>query len=334
MMKVLTTHHLPDEAASLLQGRVDLVDAGGSAREVEAHIVDADILIAGFMRIGGSLLEKAGRLKLIVARSSGVDHIDVGKAEELGICVANQPEAIAEAVAEHALGLIISSLRRIVEGHGYVMSGGWTRERRFLRGAAIKGRTVGILGMGRIGALVASRLAFLGAQRILYYSRRRKREVEQLLHAEPASIERIFREADIIVAALPHTPETVGLVDYRLLSSMKEGALLVNVGRGSLIVWEDLLKVLEEREDLRVALDVYPNEPLTPDSRVTGLASRGRLVMTPHHAGGTDRSIVETGVLAARQVLHYLETGEVWNPVNSRCREAKDVPGLWDPLRY
>ncbi|MCE4602952.1 MAG: 2-hydroxyacid dehydrogenase [Desulfurococcales archaeon] len=331
-MKVLTTHTLPKEARELLEREANLLDAQGSREKVQELIGEAEVLIAGFMKIDSSLLAQAQRLRLIVSRSSGVDHIDVGEAERRGICVANQPEAIAEAVSEHVVGLVIASLRRIVEGHNYTVSGGWASERGFLRGVTVRGKTIGVLGMGRIGVLVAWKLRALGAGRILYYSRRRKREVEQLLHAEPASLKRIFRESDVIIAALPHTRETTGLIDYELLSTMKKGALLVNVGRGSLIDPEDLARIIEERSDLRVALDVHPEEPLPPDHPLARLASTGRIVLTPHHAGGTDRSLKETAILAARQVLHYIETGTVWNPVNSVCREARDISGLWSPL--
>ncbi len=331
-MKVLTTHTLPREAQDLLKGRVELVDAQGSRERVGELIGEAEILIAGFMRIDSSLLDRAQRLRLIVSRSSGVDHIDVEEAEKRGICVANQPEAIAEAVSEHVVGLVIASLRRIVEGHSYTITGKWASEKGFLRGVTVRGKTIGILGMGRIGVLAAWKLRTLGARRILYYSRRRKKEVEQLLHAEPASLERIFRESDVIIAALPHTSETTGLVDYKLLSTMKEGALLVNVGRGSLVNTEDLARIIRERSDVRVALDVHPEEPLPPDHPLAELAHTGRVILTPHHAGGTDRSLRETALLAARQVLHYIETGTVWNPVNRVCREAVDIPGLWVTL--
>jgi lactate dehydrogenase-like 2-hydroxyacid dehydrogenase len=328
-LRVLTTHSLPKEALRLLEGRVEVIDARGSSARVREFVGGADILLAGFMRIGREVLGRTERLRLIVAMSSGVDHIDVVAAEERGICVANQPEAIAEAVSEHVVGLVIASLRRIVEGHEYTVSGRWAREGKLLRGATIRGKTVGILGMGRIGSLAAMKLKLLGASRILYYSRSRKREVEQLLGAEPASIERVMEEADIIIAALPHSRETEGLLDYSLLSKMKRNALLVNVGRGTLVNARDLARILEERDDIRIAFDVHHEEPLKPGDPIVKLASTGRVILTPHHAGATDVSAIETPVLAARQVLHYIETGTVWNPVNRACREAKNKAAIY-----
>ncbi len=330
---VLSTHRLPDEAVEVLKGRVDLEVLREPSRSMlEEAIERADVLIAGFMGIDGEVIARGRRLKLIVARSSGVDHIDVEAAERRGVCVANQPEAIAEAVSEHVVGLILASYRRIVEGNQYTVTGEWYSSRRFLRGVTVRGKVLGIVGMGRIGVLTAYKMRMLGVSRIIYYSRRRKREVEQLLHAEPGSLERIFREAHIIVIALPYTRETRGLIGYNLLSTMRPGALFINVGRGPVVDEEALAKVLAEREDLRAALDVYASEPLPPDSPLARLSGTGRVILTPHHAGGTDASLVETSILAARQVLHFLETGSVWNPVNSACREATDVPGLWGPL--
>ena len=328
----VSTHSLPGEALKAAEGRllIRIANRPDSSGIIEAGR-DASILIAGFTRIGPDIMDGISGLELIISRSSGVDHIDVAYAESKGICVANQPEAIAEAVSEHVVGLVLSSLRRIVEGHDYTISGRWFSERRFLRGDTLHGKTVGVIGMGRIGTLAAYKLKVLGAGRIIYYSRRRKREVEQLLHAEPGSLERLIRESDIIIAALPDTRETRRLLDYNLLKSMKENALLVNVGRGTLISEEDLERIIVERSDIRVALDVHPEEPLGPGSRLIQLAKSGRLILTPHHAGGTNRSIKETAILAVRQAIHYIETDTVWNPVNKVCRESRDIPRLWYP---
>ncbi|MET1127878.1 MAG: 2-hydroxyacid dehydrogenase, partial [Thermoproteota archaeon] len=234
-----------------------LLEAGVELREPDRvadegwlleNLGDATILIAWFTPIGRRILEAAPALELIVSRSSGVDHIDVEYAEQRGVCVANQPEAIAFAVAEHALGLAIAAAKRLARSHAYALEGRWSREGRppWIRGRLIRGSTVGVVGMGRIGALVAWYARSMGASRILYWSRRRKPELEQVLLAEPASLERLFRESDVVVVALPKTRETHRLIGCSLLSSMKSGAVLVNVGRGSVIDEEALARVIEE----------------------------------------------------------------------------------------
>ncbi|MEB3779995.1 MAG: hypothetical protein GSR85_07180 [Desulfurococcales archaeon] len=332
---ILSTHSLdPDSLNLLLQEGVRVITPPSKRlfnrrSWILENVSEASILIAGFTRIDKPIIDGSPRLELIVSRSSGVDHIDVEYAESKGICVANQPEAIAEAVAEHIVGLIVSSLRRITKGHLYVVEGGWY-ENGFLRGVTLRGKTLGVVGMGRIGSLASLHLRMLGVSKVLYWSRSRKREVEQLLKAEPASLDRIFRESDVIVVTLPITRETKGIIGYELLSKMKENALIVNVGRGGVIDEDSLARVLRERSDILAALDVYEKEPLPPDDKLVKIAKEtDRLVLTPHNAGGTDLSMKLTSLLAVKQVIHYINTGEVWNPVTSTCREARDIAGLW-----
>ena len=334
---VVSTTYLTEEAVEVLEAvgaRVVWPERGIDVSKWLLSIIPgADVVMAGFQRVTEEHIARAEKLRLLLAMSSGVDHLAVEAAARRGVCVANQPEAIAVAVAEHAIGLIISSLRRITEGHGYVASGRWHAERRFLRGTSLRGKTVGIVGLGRIGSLVALHARGLGAGRILYWSRRRKKELEQLLLAEPASLERLFTESDIVVVALPLTGETRGIIGRELLERLRPGALLVNIGRGGVVDANALVEVLRRREDIRVALDVYPEEPLPPSHPLAELAREtGRLLLTPHHAGGTEESMKATRLLAAKQAAYFLEKGEVWNPVAGPCREARDIPGLWENL--
>ena len=297
------------------------------------NIRGARVAIVGFVRVDREVLEAAGPgLGLVLARSSGVDHIDVEAAEEMGVCVANQPEAIAWAVAEHALGLALTQTKRLMEGHKLVEEGGWEGFPRHLRGFLLRGATAGIVGLGRIGVLLAWYLRSMGAGRILYWSRRRKPELELLLRLEPASLERLFSESRLVFIALPLTRETRGLIGWSLLSRLPQGAVFVNVGRGPVVVEADLARLLDERPDVRAALDVYEEEPLPRDSPLTKHASNGRATLTPHFAGYSEQSMEATDILAARQAIHYLKTGEAWNPVNRACRQARDIPGLWDGL--
>jgi glyoxylate reductase len=335
---VASTARLPDEAVHILEGVGASVEVMGRGEDPGRWLREAaeraDVILLGFHRLGPEALRPGVRVRLVVAMSSGVDHIDLEAAERAGVCVANQPEAIAEAVAEHTLTLILAALRRVVEGHFYASTGRWASEGGFLRGRTLRGRTLGVVGLGRIGSLVALKARLMGASRILYWSRRRKRELEQILHAEPASLERLFSESDVVVVALPAARETRGLVGWSLLSRLKSGAVLVNVGRGVVVDESALERLLSERDDVVVALDVFSEEPLSPDSPIARLAREapGRVILTPHIAGGSDLSLWATRYMAARQAAMYLERGEVWNPVAGPCREARDIPGLWRPI--
>lgn len=334
---VASTSPIPEEGVAALRDAGASLEVMGRNVDPAAWLKDAvsraEVLLLGFHRLGSDILGGAENLRLIVAMSSGVDHIDVETAAEMGICVANQPEAIAEAVAEHAIAMILAALRRLVEGRGYAAEGGWLRERGYLRGRTLKGKTIGVVGMGRIGSLVAFKARLLGVSRVLYWSRRRKREVEQILHAEPSSMERLFAESDVIVVALPASRDTEGIIGWDLLARMKEGAVLVNVGRGSVVDEQALVKLVRERSDVVVALDVFREEPLPPENPIAVEARRNpRVLLTPHIAGGSDISLWATRYLAALQAATFLRSGEVWNPVAGPCKEARDIKGLWSPL--
>lgn len=335
-MRVASTRRLPGEAVDIVVGAGLELEVAPEGADAYSWLADVgrrgvEILLAGFQRVDRGVIDSLRGLRLVIAMSSGYDHIDVAYAEERGICVANQPEAIAEAVSDHVVAMVMALYRRLLAAHEAVSTGSWGRAGvRGLRGRLLRGSVVGIVGMGRIGVLAASKLSALGASRILYWSRRRKPEVEQLLRAEPASLERLFSESDIIVVALPRARETVGLIGYSLLSRVREGAVLVNVGRGGVVSEEALSRLLDERRDVMVGLDVFEEEPLPPDSPLLRHAGSGRLLLTPHIAGYTAESMRMTAILAARQAVHYASTGEVWNPVNSACRQARDLKGLWE----
>jgi len=330
---VVSSVRLSDEAARILREVSDLVmpESGAAGREwLVENARGATVLIVGFLRVNGEIYDAAGpSLRLVLARSSGVDHIDLQAAIDRGICVANQPEAIAMSVAEHAVGIALTQTKRLLEGHMLNLEGGWNGFPRGLRGFLLRGITAGIVGLGRIGVLIAGLLRSLGVGRILYWSRRRKPELELLLRLEPASLERLFSESRLVFVTLPLTRDTRGLIDYRLLSRLPSGAVFVNVGRGPVVREGDLVRVLKERSDLRVALDVYEVEPLPQDSPLRKYAREGRVTLTPHFAGYSEQSMLFTDVLVAKQARHFLARGEVWNPVTPNCVQARDIPGLW-----
>ncbi len=332
---VVSNVRLHEDALNLLRGvaRVRVPEGARFAGRdwILDNVEGARVIIAGFARVDGEVLDRAGRgLELVIARSSGVDYIDLEAAAEHGVCVANQPEAIAFAVAEHALGLALSQSKRLLEGHQLLVSGGWRGFPGQLRGRLIGWSTVGVVGLGRIGALLAYYARLLGAPRVLYWSRRRKPELEQLLGLEPASLERLFEESNIVFLVLPDTPETRGLVGYDLLRRLPADSVLVNVGRGRVLDEEALLRILRERRDVRIALDVYKEEPLPSGHPIISYGREGRATLTPHFGGYSLESMYYTDLLAARQARHYLETGTVWNPVAGPCRQARDIPRLWD----
>ena len=284
------------------------------------------VYINWFRRLDESFFQDPGCLRLVIARSSGYDHIDVEAAERAGVCVANQPEVIAEAVAETAVAGILAVLRRIVAGHGHVAV--WAREGwpSHLRGGLVWGRSVGLLGAGRIGSRVAFILASLGAGPFYYYARTPNRVLEQTLAARRVGLEELFSRSMIVVNSLPLTRETRGIVTRRLLQMLPEGAIYVNVGRGATEEPGAVCSVASERPDLGFYLDVHPEEPLPEGHPRLKLASRPNVVLTPHFAGYSEESMIGTSILAAMQARSFLEKGCVWNPVTGPCRRCQEGP--------
>ncbi len=267
------------------------------------------IVAAPYHVVSGELLDTAGKsLRLVVVYGSGHDRIDLRAAEARGVCVANCPDSIAEAVADHAVGLLLALIRGIVKGDSYVRGGKWvgTAAPREFIGRTLSSLTVGILGLGRVGAAVARRLAGFGV-RLVYWSRRRKPEAEKLVPMRFCPDPRcVAREADAVVIALALTPETRGFVGEDFISAMRDGAYIINVSRGEIVDEGALVKALMEGKLGGAALDVFTSEPIGPENPLTRLDN---VVLTPHIAGYTWEAMEGAAVEAAQAVKDCLLLG-------------------------
>ncbi len=333
---VLSTIKLNDDMISLLNSKgINVIMPKENIANkdwIKENIENATSMLLTFIRFDKELIDMAKNLKLIVATSSGYDHIDVEYAEKKGICVANQPEAIAHSVAEHAVGMTISLSKRIIQGDRYVWNKEWEGFPGFLTGNLLKDKNIGIVGMGRIGVLISSYLRSFKIRKILYFSRKRKYEIEILLKAEPASLERIFKEADIIYLTLPYSKETQNIVNLDLLMSMKKGSILISLGRGKVLKTSDLIALLNNRKDVMLGLDVFEEEPLPKDSPLLDDKFKDQLLLTPHMSGPSKETSQITIHMALKQLIHYYEKGTVWNPVTNSCKESHDIENYWEFL--
>ena len=310
-----------EDLLEYLEGfKIYVPDRPVSSEELWDIVSRSRVYINWFSRVDKHLLEKKGCLRLIIARSTGYDHIDIEYAEKENVCVANQPELINEAVAEFAVGGILAASRMIVHGHLYIQrwaEKGWPTH---LRGLIIRGRSVGLLGAGRIGQSIAYKLAGLGAGPFYYYSRSRKPGLEAALGARYLSLEDLFKHSSILVNSLPLTRDTRGLVTKELLLKLPHGAIYVNIGRGQTEESMAVVEAARERPDLYFVLDVHPTEPLPPGDPRYELLDNPHVIMTPHFAGYSDESYIGTTILSFLQAKDYLVKGCVWNPVNRACR--------------
>lgn len=330
MYDVIAIPPLPREARSLLQGYNVLYLRRGEVDALLKALSDGGkVLVTVGLRVDEALLSRARGLKLLITRTSGLDGIDLDSASRHGVCVANEPEVIDEAVAEHVIGGVIAALKYVVAGHEYVVSGEWFYRGwpAHYRGGLLVGRRLGLLGGGRIATLVAVKASCLGASRVMYWSRTRKPTLEMAVHAQRVPVDELFKQSDILVNTLPYAEGTRHLVTYELLMKLPKGAVFVNVGRGMTVEKNAIVKALDARKDLRFVLDVHYDEPLRPDSELIRKYGKDpRLVLTPHLAGYTEETYRGTGLLAALQSIKFLEEGCVWNPANEKCRQCIDSP--------
>ncbi len=245
-------------------------------------------------RILGSL----PNLEIVAQFGVGVDNIDLGAAKARGIAVTNTPDILTPDTADIALSLILCLMRRIVEADMYVRVGKWASG-AFSLSTSLSGKTVGIVGMGRIGRAIAHRcLAF--DMKIAYHGPRQKPDLPYPYYAD---LRQMAEASDVLVMACPGGSETKNLVTGKILKALGPKGYLVNIARGSVVNTEDLLIALRNRDIAGVGLDVYENEPNVPEA----LISMDNVVLLPHVGSATAETRSEMGRLVIANILAYFE---------------------------
>ncbi len=281
-----------------------------------AELADADALIVrSAVQVDAKLLESAPKLRVIGRAGVGVDNIDADAATRNGIVVMNTPGANAVAVAELTVALMIDLARMIPRANATMHAGKW--EKKTLQGFELRGKTLGIVGMGRVGLEVARRARVFGMELIghdPFVSERPKERaaIAREYGARLTSLDEVFREADYLTLHVGLTPDTEGIINASTLASMKKGVRIVNCARGELVVEEALAEAVRSGQVAGAALDVFRKEPLK-DSPFFDLES---VILTPHIAGSTAEAQEAVGIQIAEQVRAYLTTGVVQNAVN------------------
>ncbi len=279
---VLVTEPIhPDGVRAMEEERlkVKMLPPGADERDLVGEMAMVDALVTrGGIRVTREAMMASGGLKVVGVHGVGVDHIDLQAARELGVMVFNTPTALTETVAEMTLALMLSLMRRVVSADRAVRSGQWNRKYSDLIGSELMGKTVGILGLGRIGEAVARRLKPFGVN-IIYHDLQERRELEYELGICRVSLEDLLKRSDVISIHLPLTPKTRGLISKREFSLMREGVYIVNTARGGIIVEEDLIDVLGSGRVSGAALDVFEEEPLRGESPLNQMDN---VILTPH----------------------------------------------------
>ena len=319
-MKVLVRETISDAGVDLLRSRFDVdVDADSDLAEIIGNY-DA-IVVRSATKLTADLISRADRLKVIGRAGVGVDNVDVEAATMRGIVVANAPESTVVSAAEHTIGLLVALARNIPQAHAALKQGRW--ERKAYGGIELAGKTLGVLGFGRIGQQVARRAGGLGMRVVAYdpfvaADRFRELGVEQLETPED-----VYDTAEFLTLHLPLTPETRGSIDAAAFARMRDGARLVNAARGELIDEPALADALRSGKLAGAALDVFSSEPYSGP-----LLELDNVVVTPHLAASTGEAQDRAGLIVAEQVAAALDGGVVTNAVNIPAIGAEDMEAL------
>ena len=269
------------------------------------------------------------RLRIIANMAVGYDNIDVKCATQHGVYVTNTPDVLTEATADLAFALLLAVARRVVEGDHFVRWGEWWRSGtafhpKMMLGVELYGKTLGIIGMGRIGRAVARRARGFG-MKVIYYSRRRLPERdERELGAEYVDLDTLLARSDFISIHVPLTEETRHMIDEERLKKVKRGAIIVNTSRGAVIDTRALVKALEEGWIAGAGLDVYEEEPLNPNHPLTGFKN---VVLTPHIGSATRETRLAMAMLAVENLVAFAMGREPPNLVNREVLSVRP-PGF------
>jgi len=304
---IVALRPLPADALEALAGCGEVVAPEGqlSAEGALALLADADaLLISPFDRLTAAMIAAAPRLKHVSSISAGLDHIDLAACRARGIAVANAPDATTEPTADLAFALILAAARRLPDADRMVRAGEWERTREPFWGLDVHHRTLGIIGLGRIGQAVARRAAGF-SMRVIYHNRRpiAADAAASLLPApEWRSLHDLMAESDVVLVQAPLTPETRGMVGAREIALMKPGAILVNTGRGGLVDEDALADALTAGAIAGAALDVFDGEPKVNPR----LLAAPNLVLAPHIGTATRASRHEMLMLAIANLRRML----------------------------
>lgn len=313
---VAASGKMREPAFALLSEKTTLLSwqQGGRVpqEQFDQWLSQADALYsAGNIKINKELLDKAPKLKVIAQASVGYDNIDIEACTARKIRVGNTPQVLNDAVADLAYGLIIDSARYLVKGSEHVKSGRWGERKGLGFGTDLKGKTLGIVGMGSIGAEIAAR-AHASKMQVIYHNRKQRQDDVQL-GAKYVSFDELLRTADFVVIAVTLNATTKGLFNAEALNKMKKTAALINVARGAIIDTEALYAALAGGELAYAALDVVDPEPLPGTHKLLTLDNA---TITPHIAASTHETRDAMAVLTAENILAGLEDKELPAQVN------------------
>jgi D-3-phosphoglycerate dehydrogenase / 2-oxoglutarate reductase len=313
-MKILIADQLSDKAIEILKSNNMDVDVktGLKGEELEEIIGDYDSLIVrSASKATKEIIQKGNNLKVIGRAGIGVDNVDVVAATEKGIVVMNTPQGNALAAAEHSIGLMFAAARKIAFTDRMMKQGKW--EKKAGMGVEIYEKTLGVIGIGNIGSLVAERAIALG-MKVIAYDLYVSKEFAESKGITLVDFNTLLAESDFIAIHVPLVKETRGLINKDAIAKMKKGVIVINVARGAIVVEKDLLAALESGHVACAALDVFDPEPPAADNP---LVMSDKTVCTPHLGASTKEAQDKVAIDIANQVVDFFKNGVIKNSVNA-----------------
>ncbi len=321
MARVLVTEEIAESGLNQLRHAGHEVDIrlGLTPEELLQAVVGAQaLIIRSATNVDGATLQAGTDLVVVGRAGIGLDNVDVARATELGVMVVNAPQSNILSAAEQTLALLLAQARNIPQAHSALKAGKWERSK--WEGVELHGKTLGVVGLGRIGALVAQRASAFG-MRLVAYDPFISDERARHMGVELMSLDDLLAQSDFITIHLPKNKETTGLIDAKALAKTKKGVRIINVARGGIVVESDLADAIRGGHVQGAALDVFEKEPTT-ESPLFELAS---VVVVPHLGASTVEAQDKAGITIAEQVQLALAGDFVPFAVNVSAGEVSDV---------
>lgn len=290
-----------------------------SEAELLPIVADAvAMVVRSETKVTKKVLEAAPKLRVVGRAGVGVDNVDVEAATQRGVVVMNTPAGNTITTAELTFTMLLSLARKVPQAHGTMVAGKW--DRKLFQGIELAGKTLGVLGMGRIGTEVAKRAIAFGMRVVGYDPFLTEGRAKALGIELATDLDVVYREADFITVHMPVTEQTKGMLNTAAFSKMKPGVRIVNCARGEIIVETDLLAALDSGKVAAAGLDVFSVEPLAADHP---FRKHPNLILTPHLGASSEEAQEKCGIEVAEVITGYLLTGEVRNAVNMPYLDAE-----------
>ena len=324
-MKIIVCDPISPKGIALLQQRpefnVVVLPKPPTEAELLPLLTDAVALVVrSETKVKGKVIEAAKQLKVVGRAGVGVDNVDIDAATKHGVVVMNTPGGNTVTTAELSFAMLLSLARKVPQAHVSMVGGKWDRKELGKHGVELQGKTLGILGMGRIGTEVAKRALAFGMKVLAYDPYLTEDRAKAIGAGFAPELDDVYRAADFITVHMPVTKETKEMLNAAAFAKMKPGVRIVNCARGEIVCEADLIAALESNKVAGAALDVFAVEPLPADHPYR---KQPNLILTPHLGASTEEAQEKCGIEVAEVIAGYLLTGEVRNAVNLPYLDAK-----------